>query len=162
MNIQGNAYLITGGASLIGSHLADALLAAGVAEVRLLDNFALGSNEMIAHLLGDSRVKLIRGDILRLTDLLEASTGTDGVFALAGFLTIPMLANPSLGVQVNTAGLLNTLEASRFAKVRRVVFSSSVAAYGNTEAETLHEDAPLTAASLSPVSAVYGVSKLLW
>ncbi|MFM7416343.1 MAG: NAD-dependent epimerase/dehydratase family protein, partial [Alphaproteobacteria bacterium] len=101
MEIQGNAYLITGGASLIGSHLADALLAAGAAEVRLLDNFALGSNEMIAHLLGDSRVKLIRGDILRLTDLLEASTGIDGVFALAGFLTIPMLANPSLGVQVN-------------------------------------------------------------
>lgn len=74
MNIQGNAYLITGGASLIGSHLVDALLAAGAAEVRLLDNFALGSNEMIAHLFGDSRVKLIRGDILRLTDLLEAST----------------------------------------------------------------------------------------
>ncbi|MFM7611637.1 MAG: GDP-mannose 4,6-dehydratase, partial [Alphaproteobacteria bacterium] len=57
-------YLITGGASLIGSHLADALLAAGAAEVRLLDNFALGSTEMIAHLLDDSRVKLIRGDIL--------------------------------------------------------------------------------------------------
>ncbi|MFM7610891.1 MAG: NAD-dependent epimerase/dehydratase family protein [Alphaproteobacteria bacterium] len=160
MEIQGHAYLITGGASLIGSHLADALLAAGAAEVRLLDNFTLGSNEMIAHLLGDSRVKLIRGDILRLTDLLEASTGIDGVFALAGFLTIPMLANPSLGVQVNTTGLLNTLEAARFAKMRRVVFSSSVAAYGNTEAETLQEDAPLTAASLSPVSAVYGVSKL--
>jgi len=58
MEIQGNAYLITGGASLIGSHLADALLAAGAAEVRLLDNFTLGSNEMIAHLLGDSRVCL--------------------------------------------------------------------------------------------------------
>ncbi|MFM7779270.1 MAG: NAD-dependent epimerase/dehydratase family protein, partial [Alphaproteobacteria bacterium] len=77
MEIQGHAYLITGGASLIGSHLADALLAAGAAEVRLLDNFTLGSNEMIAHLLGDSRVKLIRGDNLRLTDLLEASTGID-------------------------------------------------------------------------------------
>jgi UDP-glucose 4-epimerase len=160
MKVQGKSYLITGGASLIGSHLADALLAAGAAEVRLLDNFALGSNDMIAHLMSDSRVKLLRGDILRLTDLLDASAGVDGIFALAGFLTIPMLANPSLGVQVNTVGLLNTLEAARFANVRRVVFSSSVAAYGNTEAETLQEDAPITAASLSPVSAVYGVSKL--
>lgn len=160
MSAAGKTYLITGGASLIGSHLTDALLAAGAAEVRLLDNFALGTPDMIAHLMGDARVKLVRGDILRLTDLLEAAQGADGIFALAGFLTIPMLANPSLGVQVNTVGMLNTLEAARFAGVRRVIFSSSVAAYGNTEAETLAEDAPMTAASLSPVSAVYGVSKL--
>lgn len=160
MSAAGKTYLITGGASLIGSHITDALLAAGAAEVRLLDNFALGTPDMIAHLLDDARVKLVRGDILRLTDLLEASQGADGIFALAGFLTIPMLANPSLGVQVNTVGMLNTLEAARFAGVRRVIFSSSVAAYGNTEADVLREDAPTTAASLSPVSAVYGVSKL--
>ena len=48
MKVQGNSYLITGGASLIGSHLADALLAAGAAEVRLLDNFTLGSNDVLA------------------------------------------------------------------------------------------------------------------
>ena len=160
MTVAGKAYLVTGGASLIGSHLTDALLAAGASEVRLLDNFALGTPDMVAHLLGDERVKLIRGDILRLSDLLEAAQDADGIFALAGFLTIPMYANPSLGVQVNTVGLLNTLEAARFARVRRVVFSSSVAAYGNAEAETLAEDAPTVAASLSPVSAVYGVSKL--
>ena len=161
MAIAGNVYLITGGASLIGSHLTDALLAAGAREVRLLDNFALGTPETIAHLLADDRVKLLRGDVLRLTELLEAAQGVDGIFALAGFLTIPMLANPSLGAQVNTVGLLNTLEAARFAKARRVVFSSSVAAYGNAEAEVLAEDAPTVTASLSPVSAVYGVSKLL-
>lgn len=153
-------YLITGGASLIGSHLADALLAAGAAEVRLLDNFALGTPDMIAHLHNDSRVKLVRGDVLRLNELLEASQGVDGVFALAGFLTLPMLANPALGVQVNTLGVLNTLEAARFAGVRRVIFSSSVAAYGNYESDIVEEDAPTVAASLSPVSAVYGVSKL--
>lgn len=160
MSGTGKTWLITGGASLIGSHLTDALLDAGAAEVRLLDNFALGTPDTIAHLLADKRVRLIRGDILRLTDLLEAAQGADGIFALAGFLTIPMLANPSLGVQVNTVGLLNTLEAARFATVPRLVFSSSVAAYGNTEADVLAEDAPTVAATLSPVSAVYGVSKL--
>jgi UDP-glucose 4-epimerase len=160
MSATGKIYLITGGASLIGSHIADALLAAGASEVRLLDNFALGTPEMIAHLTGDARVKLVRGDILRMSELLEAAEGADGIFALAGFLTIPMFANPALGVQVNTVGLLNTLEAARFAKVRRTIFASSVAAYGNTEAETLTEEAPTLTASLSPVSAVYGVSKL--
>ena len=160
MSAKGKAYLITGGASLIGSHLTEALLEAGAAEVRLLDNFALGTPDMIAHLAGDERVRLIRGDILRLNELLEAAEGTEGIFALAGFLTIPMLANPSLGVQVNTVGLLNTLEATRFARARRVVFASSVAAFGNAEAEVLAEEAPTVTATLSPVSAVYGVSKL--
>lgn len=158
--LAGKAYVITGGASLIGSHLADALLAAGAAEVRLLDNFSLGTPDTIAHLQAEPRVKLVRGDVLRLNDVLDASQGADGVFALAGFLTIPMLQNPALGVQVNTVGLLNTLEAARFAGVRRVVFSSSVAACGNAEAPVLEEDAATVTATLSPVSAVYGVSKL--
>jgi UDP-glucose 4-epimerase len=159
-DIDGKAYLITGGASLIGSHLADSLLARGASEVRLLDNFALGTPDTIAHLQAEPRVKLIRGDVLRLNELLDASQGADGVFALAGFLTLPMMQNPALGVQVNTVGLLNTLEAARFAAVRRVVFSSSVAAYGNTQAEVLEEDAAMLTATISPVSAVYGVSKL--
>ena len=159
-DVAGKAYLITGGASLIGSHLADALLAGGAAEVRLLDNFALGTPDTIAHLSAEPRVKLVRGDVLRLNEVLDASKNADGVFALAGFLTIPMLQNPALGVQVNTVGLLNTLEAARFAGIRRVVFSSSVAAYGNAEAKVLEEDAATVTATLSPVSAVYGVSKL--
>lgn len=158
--VAGKAYLITGGASLIGSHLADALLAGGASEVRLLDNFALGTPDTIAHLLSEPRVKLVRGDVLRLNEVLDAAKDADGIFALAGFLTIPMLENPALGVQVNTVGLLNTLEAARFAGIRRIVFSSSVAAYGNAEADVLEEDTATVTATLSPVSAVYGVSKL--
>ncbi|MBX6374527.1 MAG: NAD-dependent epimerase/dehydratase family protein [Acetobacteraceae bacterium] len=157
---KGATWLITGGASLIGSHLADALLAAGAREVRLLDNFSLGTPDTIAHLTGEPRVRLIRGDLLRLNEAIDAAQGTDGIFALAGFLTLPMAQNPPLGVAVNTMGLLHTLEAARIAKVRRVVFASSVAAYGNAEAETLTEEAGTVVAGLSPVSAVYGVSKL--
>jgi UDP-glucose 4-epimerase len=159
--VAGKSYLITGGASLIGSHLADVLLSVGAREIRLLDNFALGTPETIAHLEGDGRVKRIRGDILRLNELIDASQGADGIFALAGFLTLPMSLNPSLGVAVNTTGVVNTLEAARIAHVRRVVFSSSVAAYGNTLAETLTEEAGTTMAGVSPIAAVYGTTKLL-
>ena len=159
--VTGQSYVITGGASLIGSHLADALLAAGAGEVRLLDNFALGTPDTIAHLEGEPRAKRIRGDILRLNEVIDACRGADGVFALAGFLTLPMSQNPPLGVDVNTTGVVNTLEAARIAGVRRVVFSSSVAAYGNTLAETLTEEAGTTMAGVSPIAAVYGTTKLL-
>ena len=160
-NCTGKAYLITGGASLIGSHIADRLLGDGAGEVRLLDNFSLGSESMIAHLKGDPRVKRIRGDILRLNELIDAAEGVDGIFALAGFLTIPMASQIVLGVAVNTTGMVNTLEAARITRARRVVFSSSVAAYGNTAADTLTEDSPATMATASPLSAVYGTTKLL-
>lgn len=158
---SGQTYLITGGASLIGSHIADHLLAAGAAEVRLLDNFSLGTPDTIAHLEGDSRIKRIRGDILRLSDLIDAAKGADGIFALAGFLTIPMAQNVPLGVEVNTTGMVNTLEAARIAAVRRVVFASSVAAYGETKADTLTEDAASGLSTASPISAIYGTTKLL-
>ena len=68
--------------------------------------------------------------MLRLPDLLEAAEDADGVFALAGYLTLPMAQDPFAGVSVNTIGMVNTLEACRFNRVRRVVFSSSVAVYG--------------------------------
>jgi UDP-glucose 4-epimerase len=158
---NGKIYLITGGASLIGSHIADALLAKGASEIRLLDNFSLGTPDTISHLVGDSRIKLVRGDILRLNEIIDAAQGADGIFALAGFLTIPMATQMPLGVAVNTTGMVNTLEAARIAKVRRVIFSSSVAAYGGTVADVLTEDSPTTLATASPLSAVYGSSKLL-
>jgi UDP-glucose 4-epimerase len=157
----GKSYLITGGASLIGSHIADHLLAAGAGEIRLLDNFSLGTPGTIAHLESDSRIKLLRGDILRLNEIIDAAQGVDGIFALAGFLTIPMAAQMPLGVAVNTTGMVNTLEAARITKARRVIFSSSVAAYGGTVADVLTEESPTTLATASPLSAVYGSSKLL-
>ncbi len=159
--VAGKAYLITGGASLIGSHIADQLLAQDAREVRLLDNFALGTPETIAHLVGDARISLVRGDILRLNELIDAATGVDGIFALAGFLTLPLSQNPVLGVAVNTTGIVNTFEAARLAGAKHVVFASSVASYGNTVAETLAEDAATTLAGMSPAAATYGLTKLL-
>lgn len=154
-------YLITGGASLIGSHIADQLLQDGAKEVRLLDNYSLGTPATIAHLSNEPRVKCIRGDVTRLTDLLEAARNVDGVFALAGYLTLPMAQDPLSGVSVNTLGMVNTLEACRFNGVRRVVFSSSVAVYGTPVSSPITEDAPYVSAGLQPPSLLYGASKLM-
>ncbi|HEX4376156.1 MAG TPA: NAD-dependent epimerase/dehydratase family protein [Steroidobacteraceae bacterium] len=154
-------YLITGGASLIGSHIADELLRRSAREVRLLDNYSLGTPATIAHLEGDTRVKRLRGDVQRMPDLMEAMKGVDGVFALAGYLTLPMAQDPLSGVSVNTLGMVNTLEACRFSGVRRIIFSSSVAVYGSPVDHPITEDTGYASAGLQPPSLLYGASKLM-
>lgn len=161
IDLATGVYVITGGASLIGSHIADQLLAEGAKEVRLLDNYALGTPATIAHLDHEPRVRCIRGDVLRLPDLLEATTDADGVFSLAGYLTLPMAQDPFAGVSVNTVGMVNTLEACRFNRVRRVVFSSSVAVYGSAADHPIREETGYVSAGLQPASLLYGASKLL-
>ncbi|MBY0512173.1 MAG: GDP-mannose 4,6-dehydratase [Rhodospirillaceae bacterium] len=158
--IAGGTFLITGGASLVGSYIADALLAQGAKEIRLLDTLALGSTEMVGHLLNDTRVKLIRGDVTQLDDVVNAATGADGVFALAAFLTISMAQNPALGVTINNMGIVNTVEACRIAKVKRIIFASSVGAYGLPTADVITEETPFTSAGASPAFVLYSASKL--
>lgn len=161
MQIDGRRFVVTGGASLIGSHVADRLLVQGAREVVLLDNFALGTPETVEHLSSDSRVKLIRGDILRINDLYDAFKGADGVFAIAGFLTLPLTQNPPLGLAVNVEGQVNVFEACRYAGAKKVIFSSSIAAYGEPGAGLIDESAPANLASFQPGAKLYSCTKLI-
>jgi UDP-glucose 4-epimerase len=161
MEIAQGKFIVTGGASLIGSHLAEQLLAGGAREVVLLDNYALGSPETVKSLLGDPKVKLVRGDILRINELYDAFEGADGVFAVAGFLTLPLSQNPSLGLAVNVEGQVNIFEACRYRNVRRVVFSSSVAVYGDPAPALIDEKAPANLSNFQPAAALYSCTKLI-
>lgn len=162
MDINGGRFVITGGASLIGSHVADRLLGEGAREVVLLDNFSLGTPETVGHLAGDPRVKLVKGDILRISELFDAFKGADGVFAIAGFLTLPLSQNPPLGLAVNVEGQVNVFEACRYAGVKKVVFSSSIAAYGEPEGDAvIDESFPANLASYQPGSMLYSCTKLI-
>ena len=162
MDINGGRFVITGGASLIGSHVADALLAQGAREVVLLDNFSLGTPETVGHLADDPRVKLLKGDILRINELYDAFKGADGVFAIAGFLTLPLSQNPPLGLAVNVEGQVNVFEACRYAGVKKVVFSSSIACYGEPEGDAvIDESFPANLASYQPGSMLYSCTKLI-
>lgn len=161
MKVEGGRFVITGGASLIGSHVADALLARGAREVVLLDNFSLGTPETVDHLVGDARVKLVRGDILRINELYDAFKGADGVFAIAGFLTLPLTQNPPLGLAVNVEGQVNVFEACRYAGVGKVIFSSSIAAYGEPAPGLIDEDSPSNLAPFQPGAMLYSCTKLI-
>lgn len=161
MKIKGGKYLITGGASQIGAHITEKLLEAGVGEVVLFDNYSLGSADTIKDLVADPRVTLLRGDILRMNELYDALEGVDGVFAAAAFLTLPLSQNPNLGLSVNVQGHLNVFEACRYQKVKKVIFSSSVATYGEPEPKLIDEDTPYTWSGVQPGGILYATSKIM-
>ena len=161
MKITEGKFVITGGASLIGSHVAEQLISQGAREVVLLDNYALGSPDTVRSLLENPRIKLVRGDILRVNELYDAFEGADGVFAIAGFLTLPLSQNPALGLAVNVDGQVNIFEACRYRAVKKVVFSSSVAVYGDPAPGLIDETAPASLATFQPAAALYACTKLI-
>ena len=124
-------YVVTGGAGFIGSHLSEALGAAGH-EIRILDDLSSGRRENIASLLDQDNVSFFQGSITNPDFLQEHLQGADGIFHQAAFVSVPRsIDDPLLNHAVNITGTLNVLLAARDAGVRKVVFASSAAVYGN-------------------------------
>ena len=133
--------LVTGGAGFIGSHLCDALLAAGH-RVRVLDNLSTGKRENLP--LGDGRIELIEGDVADAALVRRAVAGCSAVAHLAAVASVQASVDDPVSThQSNFVGTLNLCEAMREAGVRRVVFASSAAVYGNNgEGVAVVEDTP--------------------
>jgi nucleoside-diphosphate-sugar epimerase len=142
-------YLVTGAAGFIGSHLAQALLELGCT-VRGLDNLSSGSLHNVAHL---PQLDLIEADVRSPTALRRAMQGVDCVLHHAAMASVAHCVDrPELSHAVNAVGTYNVLEAARTAgSVRRLVFASSSAVYGNAHAPPLQESFP--ACPLSPYAA---------
>lgn len=160
LDIKGKQFLITGGVSLIGSHLTERLLAHGAAGIVLFDNLSLNATDVVGHLQQDPRVRVVRGDVLRLAPLADAMAGIDGVYSLAALLTLPMSQDPALGLDVNITGVRNTLDAARLAGVKKIVLASSIAVYG-AETDLQEASTPLAHAGQSPPFVLYAASKLI-
>jgi UDP-glucose 4-epimerase len=112
-------------------------------------------------ILADSRCTFLRGDLLKLDDLIEPLRNADGVFAVAGIMASTIRENPSLGLDVNIRGMQNALDACRTQGVRKVVFSSSVGVYGVTEDDPTDENSPLRWQETPPALTLYGASKII-
>jgi UDP-glucose 4-epimerase len=144
-------YIVTGGAGFIGSSIVEAI--AGSHEVVVIDNFSSGKLENIIGF--PDTVRLIKGSITDLSLLMEAFKGADGVFHLAAIASVARsVDDPGATHESNLTGTLNVLLAARDCGVRKVVFSSSSAVYGDEKTLPKREDMP--PAPLSP----YAVSKL--
>src|SRR5215468_10574582 len=123
-------YLITGIAGFIGSSLARALLSRGD-RVRGVDNLATGNRENIREIL--DRIDFREADILDLDTMHSACAGVDFVLHQAAIPSVPKSVLDPLGSnRANIDGTVNVLVAARDAKVKRVVYAASSAAYGDT------------------------------
>ncbi len=133
--------LVTGGAGFIGSHLVDALLAKGYA-VRVLDDLSTGQRANLP--LANPRIELIEGDVADAALVARAMQGCQAVAHLAAVASVQAsVDDPVRTHQSNFIGTLNVCEAMRQAGVRRVLFASSAAVYGNNgEGESIDEDTP--------------------
>lgn len=133
--------LITGGAGFIGSHLADALLAKGY-PVRILDDLSTGKRSNLP--LDNPNVELIEGDVADAALVARAAVGCQAVAHLAAVASVQAsVDDPVKTHQSNFIGTLNVCEAMREAGIKRVVFASSAAVYGNNgEGEPISEDTP--------------------
>lgn len=121
--------LVTGGAGFIGSHLVEALVKQGD-QVRVLDNLSTGRLANLAGVL--DQIELIEGSIEDTDIIRQAVTGIDFVFHLAAIASVPQsMAEPIQTELVNTVGTLSLLQAARAAGVRRLIFSSTCAVYGD-------------------------------
>ena len=142
--------LVTGGAGYIGSIVAQQLLDAGHA-VTILDDLSRGHREAVPDQAELARVDLLDEPAVRVT----VAQGFDAVMHFASLaLVAESVAHPERYHRTNHVGALNLLDAMRAADVRRLVFSSTCAVYGEPDEVPMHEDIPA-----APVNA-YGNSKL--
>ncbi|HEX9746461.1 MAG TPA: NAD-dependent epimerase/dehydratase family protein [bacterium] len=140
--------LITGGAGFIGNHVARELIKRGW-EVVCYDDLSVGKEDYLP-----DEAEFIKGDIRKEEPLTEAMSGCTHVFHLAARVSIRKAVDTFIDdASVNTLGTLRALSAARNAGVKRFIYSSSMAVYGDSEYSPQDEKHPI-----NPTSP-YGVGK---
>ena len=141
--------LVVGGAGYIGSHMVRLLVEDG-REVVVFDNFSQGHREAV------KGIEVIEGDLMQPDDLAGAFANhdIDAVIHFAALISVgDSVTDPASYYRNNVTGTLNLLDAMRAADVKKLVFSSTAAVFGNPLTDKLAEDHPL--APINP----YGWSK---
>jgi UDP-glucose 4-epimerase len=144
-------YVVTGGAGFIGSHIAEML--ADVHEVVVFDDFSSGKTENLRGF--HDKVRVIRGSIADLSLMKSAFENADGIFHEAAIASVSKSVDDPLSTNhINITGTLNVLLAARDCGIKKVIFASSSAVYGDDPTLPKRED--MQPSPLSP----YAISKL--
>lgn len=141
--------LVTGGAGFIGSHLTDRLISDGH-EVIVVDNLMLGKKEFV-----NKKAKFYEVDIRNYDELKKIFDGVETVFHLAADPRLQVsIEDPLSTHEINVTGTLNVLLASKESGVKKVIFSSSCAIYGE-------QDIPIKENFIPNPLNPYGLHKLM-
>lgn len=141
--------IVTGGAGFIGSHLADKLISLGH-EVFIVDNLMLGKKEFV-----NKKAIFFKVDIRNLKKLRKIFHGAEAVFHLAADPRLPIsIEDPLSTHEINVTGTLNVLLAAKDAGVKKVIFSSSCAIYGD-------QSVPISETTVPSPLSPYGLHKLM-
>ena len=144
-------YVVVGGAGFIGSHIVDKLVEQNH-EVIIIDNLSTGKMENVNPKASVEYIDI--SNVNECPNMVEIMSGADALFLLAAKARVqPSIENPVEYETNNTIGTLNVLKCASDAGVRRVVYSASSSAYGNTEKLPSKESDPVN--PLSP----YGAQK---
>lgn len=133
---------MTGGAGFIGSHTVDHLLADGV-EVVVLDNLRSGRLENVRQHVNKRNFRFVRGDIRDSHLIKDLVSDVDAIIHLAALVSVPeSIRDPALTYEINVNGTLNLLKASADFSIKRFVYASSCAVYGDMKNLPIKEDYP--------------------
>ncbi|MGC9516131.1 MAG: SDR family oxidoreductase [Methanomicrobiales archaeon] len=151
ITMKNKKVVITGGLGFIGSHLVERLYRDN--QVTIIDDESSGKLENIKQL-DLAQIDLVLGDIASI-DLEEILDGYDYVFHHAALASVPLsIEDPLRCNQVNVTGTLKLLNAAKEAHIKKLVFASSSAVYGETSKLPVKENLPY-----NPISP-YAVSKI--
>ena len=143
--------LVTGGAGFIGSHTADLLMSEGIA-VRVLDNLSSGHRGNLPD--RHELLEFIEGDICDKDTVNDAMSGVSHCINLAAQVSVvASLEDPEFSAQQNIIGFINLLNAAQKNNIKKMVYASSAAIYGEPTEIPLPETAAKT--QMSP----YGLEK---
>jgi UDP-glucose 4-epimerase len=131
--LRGGRCLVTGGAGTIGSTIVDQLVAAGCAEVIVLDNFVRGRPENLTQARESGRVRVVDGDIRDGALVRSLLDGVDVLFHQAAIRITQCAEEPRLALEVLVDGTYEVVEAAADRGVRKVVAASSASVYGLAE-----------------------------
>lgn len=150
---QGTRVLVTGGAGFIGSHLVELLLDRG-RQVTVLDDLSTGSLKNLPA--SDGRLRIVEGDLCDQNALLEALTGQDAFVHLAAVASVEAsVMDPLTTHRTNLEGSIRLFDTAARLGVKRAIYASSAAVYGNnpnvplTESDALNPLSPYAADKLA-------------
>ncbi len=152
--------LVTGGAGFIGSNIVEYLLNNGVKFVRILDNLSTGKIENIQDLLDKfTNVEFVEGDIVDLNTCMKCMKNINAICHKAAIgSVVKSIVDPLDSHNSNVNGFFNIILAAKKSNIKRIVYASSSAIYGDSV--TLPKVETIKANVLSPYAATKAIDDI--